>query len=71
MVVVVNITLALLGSLPFAKLLQLVLNKPLKVIGTKLRIQDSACAGILIGMVSAVGLIIAFIYTRNSSEQKK
>lgn len=71
MVVVVNITLALLGSLPFAKLLQLVLNKPLKVIGTRLRIQDSACAGILIGMVSAVGLIIAFIYTRNSSEQKK
>ena len=127
MVVVVNITLALLGSLPFAKLLQLVLNKPLKIIGTKLRIQDSACAGILIGMVSAVpvytmmedmnkrsriivstflidgmailgahlaytaannpamtgpllvcklsasliGLIIAFIYTRNSSEQKK
>ena len=54
MVVVVNITLALLGSLPFAKLLQLVLNKPLDVIGTKLRIQNSACAGILIGMVSAV-----------------
>ena len=54
MVVVVNITLALLGSLPFAKLLQLVLNKPLKLIGTRLRIQDSACAGILIGMVSAV-----------------
>lgn len=54
MVVVVNITLALLGSLPFAKLLQVVLNKPLKALGKKLNVQDSACAGILIGMVSAV-----------------
>ena len=54
MTVVVNITLALLGSLPFAKLLQVILNKPLKALGKKLKIQDSACVGILVGMVSAV-----------------
>lgn len=54
MIVVVNITLALLGSLPFAKLLQLILDKPLKYLGKKLKLQDSACAGILIGMVSAI-----------------
>lgn len=54
MIVVVNITLALIGSLPFAKLLQVVLNKPLKVIGKKIKIQDCACAGILIGLVSAM-----------------
>ena len=54
MTVVVNITLALLGSLPFAKLLQLVLNRPLASMGKRLRVSDTACAGILIGMVSAV-----------------
>lgn len=54
MTVVVNITLALLGSLPFAKLLQVILNKPLAILGKKLHISDTACAGILIGLVSAV-----------------
>ncbi len=54
MMVVVNITLAMLGSLPFAKLLQMLLNKPLKFLGQKLRIEEDACVGILIGLVSAV-----------------
>lgn len=54
MLVVVNITLALLGSLPFAKLLQVVLKRPLKAVGRKLHIQESACVAMLIGLVSAV-----------------
>lgn len=54
MTVVVNITLALLGSLPFAKLLQVLLSKPLKALGKLLRIQESACVGILVGLVSAI-----------------
>lgn len=52
--VVVNITLALLGSLPFAKLLQVILSKPLRVLGKKLGIQEEACIGFLIGLVSAI-----------------
>jgi len=58
MMVVVNITLALLGSLPFAKLLQVILAKPLSAVGKKLRIEDSACVGILVGLVSAVPVFI-------------
>ena len=54
MTVVVNITLALLGSLPFAKLLQVLLKKPLAAWGRKMGISDTACAGILVGLVSAV-----------------
>lgn len=54
MTTVVNITLAMIGSLPFAKLLQDVLKKPLSALGRVLKLQDSACVGFMIGMVSSV-----------------
>ena len=52
--IVVNITLVLLGSLPFASILQKLLAKPLKALGKTFHIQEKGCLALLIALVSSV-----------------
>ncbi|MEE1304144.1 MAG: ethanolamine utilization protein EutH [Agathobacter sp.] len=54
MSIVVNITLVLLGSLPFATILQNILGKPLKALGKTIHIQEKGCVALLIALVSSV-----------------
>lgn len=55
--VVSSIGIVLLGSLPFAELLQRLLKKPLQWIGTRTGLDESGTAGFLVGIVSALPVI--------------
>ena len=52
MKIVSGIGIVLLGSLPAAELLQRALNKPLYMLGSRLGLNDSSLAGLMIGFVS-------------------
>lgn len=55
---VVNITIVLLGSLPFARLLQILLKKPLEILGKKIGLQEHACVAFMIALVSSVPVFV-------------
>lgn len=55
--VVVSIGIVMLGSLPFAQILQWLLKKPLEWFGQKTGLNSASAAGLLIGMVSVLPAI--------------
>lgn len=55
--VVSSIGIVLLGSLPFAQILQWGLKKPLQWIGGRIGLDESGTAGFLVGIVSALPVI--------------
>ncbi|MBQ0064818.1 MAG: ethanolamine utilization protein EutH [Firmicutes bacterium] len=57
MKVVSSIGIVMLGSLPIAHILQLLLKKPLEWIGKQTKMNSASVTGILVSMVSAVALI--------------
>lgn len=57
MKVVSSIGIVLLGSLPFAAILQRILKKPLLWIGKKVGLDEASTAGLLIGIVSPLPVI--------------
>ena len=54
MEVVVSVCVFLLGSLPITLLLQRVLKKPLKALGSRIGVDETSMAALLIGFVSAM-----------------
>ena len=57
MAVVASIAVVMLGSLPFAQLLQRALRWPLQLLGEKTRMNSASVAALLIGMVSVLPAI--------------
>lgn len=57
MSVVASIAIVMLGSLPFAELLQRLLKRPLEQFGRLIHINNVSVAGLLIGMVSVLPAI--------------
>lgn len=57
MAVVASIAVVMLGSLPFAELLQRLLSRPLNYLGRKTNMNNASVAGLLIGMVSVLPAI--------------
>ena len=55
--VVSSIGIVLLGSLPFAEILQRLLKNPLEWIGEKIGLGRNGTAGLLVGIVSALPVI--------------
>ena len=55
--VVSSIGIVLLGSLPFAEILQRLLKKPLEWVGEKIGLGRLGTAGLLVGIVSALPVI--------------
>ena len=55
--VVSSIGIVLLGSLPFAEILQHLLKKPLEWVGEKIGLGRLGTAGLLVGIVSALPVI--------------
>lgn len=54
MAVVASIAIVMLGSLPFAELMQRLLKRPLEYFGKLIHINNASVAGLLIGMVSVL-----------------
>ena len=60
MATVSGIGVVMLGSLPMAELLRRMLNRPLRKLGGKLGINDTALTGMMIGCVSATPALALF-----------